>query len=130
MPKHKGPHPLNPEEMEDITMTLYELNPDELQELTKHYYNDKHPEGINWAEILKNDKLDEELVKFEELEKEYKGVEFVPEDFPETRKREQVQRICAKLDAMTPEELREFADFLKEYRPDIWQILFADVYGD
>lgn len=49
----------------------------------------------------------------------------------ENKKRtEQTERIIKKLDAMTPEELREFADFLKEYRPDIWQILFADVYGD
>lgn len=42
----------------------------------------------------------------------------------------QTARIIEKLDAMTPEELREFEDFVKEYRPDIWQILFADVYGD
>lgn len=49
----------------------------------------------------------------------------------ENKKRnEQTERIIKKLDAMTPEELREFEDFLKEYRPDIWQILFADVYGD
>lgn len=109
-------------------MTLYELNPDELMELTKRYYKDKHPEGIDWVEVLRKDKLGEELVKFEELEKEYKGVEFVPEDFPETRKREQVERICAKLYAMTPEQLREFAEFVKEEHPDIYKALFFEVF--
>lgn len=109
-------------------MTIYELNPEELEELKKHYYNDKHPEGIDWVEVLRNDKLDKELVEFEELEKEYKGVEFVPEDFPETRKREQVQRICAKLYALSPDKLREFMDFVKEEQPDIYAAVFAEEY--
>lgn len=107
-------------------MTLYELNPDELEELKKQYYNDKHPEGIDWVEIL--NKLDKELVTFEELETEYKGAEFVPEDFPEARKREQVQRICAKLYAMSPDELRDFVDFVKEEQPDIYAAVFAEEY--
>lgn len=37
-------------------------------------------------------------------------------------------RIIEKLDAMTPEQLREFAEFVKEERPDLYKVLFADVY--
>ena len=40
----------------------------------------------------------------------------------------QTARIIEKLAAMTPEQMREFADFMKEERPEIYKILFADVF--
>lgn len=38
--------------------------------------------------------------------------------------------ICRKISAMTPEELREFADFVKQESPDTWQAIFAGIYPD
>ena len=42
----------------------------------------------------------------------------------------QTARIIEKLAAMTPEQLREFAEFVKEEHPDIFKVLFADVYDN
>lgn len=108
-------------------MTLEQLQPDELRELKEHYYNDKHPEGVSYGELAAID----DLVTFEELETEYSGIDFVPDDFfcnsnPEARKREQVQRICAKIHAMSPDELRDFLDFVKEKQPDIYAAVFEE----
>ena len=47
---------------------------------------------------------------------------------PEARKREQVQRICAKLYAMSPDKLRKFMDFVREEQPDIYAAVFAEEY--
>lgn len=38
--------------------------------------------------------------------------------------------ICRKISAMTPDQLRRFADVVKEKAPDIWETVFADIYPD
>ena len=40
----------------------------------------------------------------------------------------QTARILETLAAMTPEQLREFADFVKEKCPDIYAAVFAEEY--
>lgn len=40
----------------------------------------------------------------------------------------QTARIIEKLAAMTPEQLREFAEFVKEEHPDIYKALFSEVF--
>ena len=40
----------------------------------------------------------------------------------------QTARILEKLDAMTPEHLRGFMDFVKEEHPDIYAAVFAEEY--
>lgn len=49
--------------------------------------------------------------------------------FEESIEREaQIDRILQKLAAMTPEQLREFVDSVKQQRPDIYKDVFAETF--
>ena len=49
--------------------------------------------------------------------------------FEESIDREaQIDRILQKLAAMTPEQLREFVEHVKQQRPDIYKDVFAETF--
>ena len=46
----------------------------------------------------------------------------------QNERQEQIDRILQKLAAMTPEQLREFVDHVKQQRPDIYKDVFAETF--
>lgn len=61
-------------------MNLKELNSEQLRELKEHYYTSNH-DNVSYGELANID----ELVTYEELEKEYQNTIFSHDDFFSTR---------------------------------------------
>lgn len=72
----------------------------------------------------------EDLDSMERASAAFQCGEGLPPKTPDRERDEMTADICRKISAMTPDQLRRFADVVKEKAPDIWETVFADIYPD